>query len=468
MPSPEEEEKAKNEEEFNALDDAGKIQWKKNNEVEKLRKEANERMRIRGLRPNDKRELFKTVRFAFLTHQELLQASRDPLFHEAKEYLVEGLTYKIEPEEVLGKEETVISLVPRVHYVFPENPNPAELNVRAPQRHRLDEMGQPVQEENKYDYGVDKMNTYDPQYNQMNPYQAPGMAGGFNPQQRNMPGYQSDNPYSKQGPGGFLDRRNQLSYPPRNFGSVMDDTFARAEPSQYDKSISPRQRNMRTNNKGKSRRIGPQPNWNSNQPLVQAFVYNFDFDENGLFFFLGTEGRKKMWQNPHLVGQVQAFASSIGFGSIHDLIGRKCVNLRSLNEPFSFFGVDIGEGRKLLPSCYTIMNRNASTYVMMNWHFEGSNDKLNWTILDRRVYMPDQLEAAGYEQEVIDQEIIDSLLQKQGTNTWGIDQNVYNDIDDEGFRYFRIIQISPNSSGTNNLALSCIEIYGKVVAGRFP
>lgn len=23
----------------------------------------------------------------------------------------------------------------------------------------------------------------------------------------------------------------------------------------------------------------------------------------------------------------------------------------------------------------------------MNWNFEGSNDKVNWTLLDRRVYM---------------------------------------------------------------------------------
>ena len=35
-----------------------------------------------------------------------------------------------------------------------------------------------------------------------------------------------------------------------------------------------------------------------------------------------------------------------------------------------------------------IRNRNATTHVMMNWHLEGSNDKVTWTILDRRVYMP--------------------------------------------------------------------------------
>jgi len=28
----------------------------------------------------------------------------------------------------------------------------------------------------------------------------------------------------------------------------------------------------------------------------------------------------------------------------------------------------------------------------MNWHFEGSNDKINWNILDRRIYLSDNLE----------------------------------------------------------------------------
>ena len=177
---------------------------------------------------------------------------------------------------------------------------------------------------------------------------------------------------------------------------------------------------------------------------------------------------EKIWQNPHSIGQVQAFASSLGFGTIHELVGRKCVNLRTLNEPFSFFGVDLGEGRKILPTSYTIMNRNSNTHVLMNWHFEGSNDKLNWTILDRRVYMPNQLDPTGVDNDYVDEEIIEALCQKQGTNTWGIDQNVLQDLDEDGFRFFRIIQISPNSSGSDNLALSCFELYGKIINGRFP
>lgn len=114
------------------------------------------------------------------------------------------------------------------------------------------------------------------------------------------------------------------------------------------------------------------------------------------------------------------------------------------------------------------MNRNSNTHVLMNWHFEGSNDKLNWTVLDRRVYMPNQLDPTGTENDYVDEEVIESLCQKQGTNTWGVDQNILQDIEEDGFRFFRIIQISPNSSGSDNFALSCFEVYGKIISGRFP
>ena len=42
------------------------------------------------------------------------------------------------------------------------------------------------------------------------------------------------------------------------------------------------------------------------------FLFEYNFDENGALYFLGSFGKKRLWQNPHALGQVQAFASSIG------------------------------------------------------------------------------------------------------------------------------------------------------------
>jgi hypothetical protein len=99
----------------------------------------------------------------------------------------------------------------------------------------------------------------------------------------------------------------------------------------------------------------------------------------------------------------------------------------------------------------------------MNWHLEGSNDKVNWVILDRRIYLNDPTGGANDNED--DQQ---HLRQKGAATTWGIDTEIYREIGFDGYRFFRVIQVGKNSSGSDNLALSGFEIYGKVTAGRWP
>jgi hypothetical protein len=101
----------------------------------------------------------------------------------------------------------------------------------------------------------------------------------------------------------------------------------------------------------------------------REFFYEHDFDENGLFYFLGTSNLTRMWQNPHSTGKVRAFASSIGSGSVEDIVGRQAVNCRTNNEFLSYMGIDLQEFRLFTPMCYTIRNRNAPSYVIQNWEF---------------------------------------------------------------------------------------------------
>ena len=123
----------------------------------------------------------------------------------------------------------------------------------------------------------------------------------------------------------------------------------------------------------------------------------------------------------------------------------------------------MGQNRKILPSCYTIRNRNSTTHVLMNWHFEASNDRVNWAVLDRRVYL-----TGHTEEDEQYAKLQKELCQKGHTSTWGIERDVYKMVGYEGFRYFRIVQIGQNSSGSNNLALSGFEIYGGNLSGRWP
>jgi hypothetical protein len=100
---------------------------------------------------------------------------------------------------------------------------------------------------------------------------------------------------------------------------------------------------------------------------------------------------------------------------------------------------------------------------MLNWKFEASNDRVNWTLLDLRVHL------SGHPPE--DDKYIEDrqeLCKKGATSTWGVDTYVYDKVGTEGFRYFRITQVGRNSSGSDNLALSGFELYGKVCEGKWP
>jgi len=97
--------------------------------------------------------------------------------------------------------------------------------------------------------------------------------------------------------------------------------------------------------------------------VPEEFIYQYDFDENGLLYFLSTFGKTKKWINPHISGQIEVFASSIGAGKLEDIVGREVTNCRTQNEQFSFFGIDLGPTRYFVPTCYSIRNRNSSTYI---------------------------------------------------------------------------------------------------------
>lgn len=197
-------------------------------------------------------------------------------------------------------------------------------------------------------------------------------------------------------------------------------------------------------------------------PKVPKFIdfnYDHDFDEGGVFYYLGTQGRKRPWQNPHDLGLVLCFTSSIGNGRVEEIVGRSVVNCRTLNESFSFFGVDLGQNRLLAPTCYSIRNRNSSTHVLLNWHFEGSNDKVNWVLLDRRIFLS---ENPLFNKEIEAEQRL--LCEKGASSTWAIETSIYSGTlnAQAGFRYFRVVQVGKNSSASDNLTLSGLEIYGRV------
>ena len=89
---------------------------------------------------------------------------------------------------------------------------------------------------------------------------------------------------------------------------------------------------------------------NDNKSQMKQFIefnYDYDFDENGIFYYLGSFGKQKQWQNPQLLGQIKVFFSKIRSGNVSDFVGRDVVNCSTHNEKNSYMGVDLGTDRYL-------------------------------------------------------------------------------------------------------------------------
>lgn len=91
-----EEAKRAAEDEYNKLDELGKIQHNWNKYVEEIHTKASDRLALKRLTKEEKKELFRSIRFSYLHHEELLKLATDPEFELAKDFIVEGLTYKLD------------------------------------------------------------------------------------------------------------------------------------------------------------------------------------------------------------------------------------------------------------------------------------------------------------------------------------------------------------------------------------
>ena len=62
--------------------------------------------------------LFKTIRFSYLKHEDLFSLSMNPMFELAKNFIVEGLSVRLDTYENAQKKDLNINIEPRVNYEF--------------------------------------------------------------------------------------------------------------------------------------------------------------------------------------------------------------------------------------------------------------------------------------------------------------------------------------------------------------
>ena len=423
--------------------------WKKH--LDELKKNCE----IKRLTPEEEKMLVLCIRFSYLSHADLIGLTNEPIMENYKDLILQGLSARLNTYENTEEKKIIINLTPR-HYLRGQNISRNYIN------------------KNKF-----KNKNYNEINNEDNNINNPNIKSELDFQNRIQ--------FNK-----FNDQRNfARSQPINNEKDMNINNYIKDEtefPSYYDENNMNNEMNNSNSNylgaevlnideinskKKKKAMIakssqGPFPpqdprisqNFFLSQRVVSSynpiFKYTYDFDENGALYYLGTKGKKYQYRNPHELNIVTAFASSISKGQISDFVGRNLVNLRTENEESSFLGVDLGENRTLVPTAYSIRNRNSSTHVMLCWNLEASNDKIHFEILDTRIF-------SNEENPQIHQRLERerNLLKEPGcTSTWGISKKIKEKFP-EGFRYFLIKQIDKNSNGSYNLTNSGFELYGE-------
>ena len=449
--------------------------WKKH--IEELKQNSIKKR----LSPEEEKNLVSCIRFSFLSHADLISLNNEPIMDNFKDLIMQGLSARLDTYENAKEKNIIINLKPRKYLKKKQevnNPNVNNNNTNTnntnidnkyfnTQKKEIEEENMNLNNQfNKFNdprnfaysqqINTNKFNNYINEDNSMNK----NNMRNINNNENNREEINNYERYDENNNNNFIDNNeselNYLRAEVFNKDEIYAMNKKRNNELNSNKNISPSQSQVP---------YAPQDskilkNYIDNKhqtiskKIFPVFKYTYDFDENGALYYIGTLGKKQIYCNPHELNLVTAFASSLSKGEISDFVGRNLVNLRTENEEFSFFGVDLGQNRKLIPTAYSIRNRNSSTHVLLCWELEGSNDKINFEILDRRIFRSDNYEM----NKKLERER--NLLIKPGcTSTWGISKKIREKFP-EGFRYFILKQIDKNSNGSYNLTNSGFELYG--------
>ena len=407
------------------------------------------------LTPEEEKALIYCIRFSFLSHTDLISLTNEPIMKDYKDLLLQGLSARLNSYENTNEPRSLINATPRKYlreqqasnknqnYSNNSNIN-NDINQNYFKSQKLRSVGN-FGDPNQF---IKRSN---------NNFKNFAQSQRIIPQRNNNYNMNLNNNYSHS--PSYYDENESNDY---NYNNNYNNNI-RSEVLNID-DLNSKKKKLAMMIKSSSPHPPQDPyiseEFFKNQLMMSIpkpiFKYTYDFDENGALYFLGTKGKRYQYRNPHEINMVKAFASSLSKGNISDFVGRELTNLRTENEENSFFGVDLGSNRTLVPSAYSIRNRNSSSHVMLCWNLEASNDRLNFEILDTRIF-------SNKNNPQIHQKLEKerNLLKQPGcTSTWGISKKVKERFPD-GFRYFLLKQIDKNSNGSYNLAISGFELYGE-------
>jgi len=433
-------EEEKKKEEKNIKEESKSKETNINEKWNKYLNEFKDSVKKKRLTEDQEKDLILCIRFNYLSHSELVKLTNETIMNEYKDLLLKALSMKLNyyEEEVTNDDNNkIFNLNPR-NALNQKNENRNNTKLYNSEKYINRELMN-----NNLIYKSDLNNISNYNFNN-NDYKKE-----IYDNDENLYRINKNNIYYSN-----VDRNNNNKANNDNFNEnddhLLNSQFFNLNNKREKEKINRYREMIKQDNKELSKsKFNNQLTYPLN--YIVKFKYKNDFDKNGALYYIGTLGLSKKYNNPHKLKLIKAFGSPLLNGNYCDFVGRENVNLMTENEENSFFGVDLGLNRNLIPTLYSIKNRDSSSNVLLSWNLQGSNDKIKFEILDSRTFLVEKEKYRKYR----------NLLKEPGTtSTWGISRKIRERFPN-GFRYFILKQIGKNSDNNYNLAISGFELYGE-------
>lgn len=105
--------------------------------------------------------------------------------------------------------------------------------------------------------------------------------------------------------------------------------------------------------------------------------FQHDFDENGVLYFIGSNGGTCEWVNPGAHGLVSVWSSDgrqLPYGRAEDVLSRspEPLNVHTNDDRRAFIALDLG--LNIIPTAYTLRHaRGYGRSALRNWLFQVSD-----------------------------------------------------------------------------------------------
>ena len=172
--------------------------------------------------------------------------------------------------------------------------------------------------------------------------------------------------------------------------------------------------------------------------------YSQPFDDNGVLYWIGTNGKEQEYVNPYTSGNVNVTLSCKWYATDAAIYveNKPSRLIHDTNYPCSWFQVDLGSERQLIPNHYCLRGYEKMKKILKSWELQAKREEQeNWTTLknhhnDTKLTVTSQPYPIG---------------------SWSLPEIK------QPYRYFRILQMDHQDKNANFLTCSGIELYGTLL-----